>query len=52
MRNAATVGGNLAAALQRGLESDLVTVLIGGRGQVQLSNADGSRCAAEVNELN
>ncbi len=43
MRNAATVGGNLALAVKRGLESDLVTVLIGGRAQVQVSNADGSR---------
>ena len=43
VRNAATVGGNLALAVRRGLESDLVTVLIGARAQVQVANADGSR---------
>ena len=46
VRSAATVGGNLALAVRaRPLESDLVTVLIGARARVQVSNADGSRRA-------
>ena len=45
MRSAATVGGNLAMAVTARLESDLVTVLIGARARVQVSNADGSRRA-------
>ena len=46
IRSAATVGGNLALAVAaRPLESDLVTVLVGARAQVQVSNADGSRRA-------
>jgi len=49
VRSAATVGGNLALAVTaRPLESDLVTVLVGARAQVQVSNADGSRWAALI----
>lgn len=44
VRSAATVGGNLALSLQRRLESDLVTVLMGSGAKVEVSSSGGSRC--------
>jgi len=54
VRNAATIGGNLALARQRRLESDLATVLMGGGAIVRYveltasSNGHDVRCAASA----
>ena len=46
MRGAATVGGNLALARNRRLESDLAPLLLAAGARVTLASADGLRCAA------
>lgn len=45
MRAAATVGGNLALARNRRLESDLAPLLLAAGARVALASADGLRCA-------
>lgn len=45
MRGAATVGGNLALARNRRLESDLAPLLLAAGARVTLASADGLRCA-------
>ena len=45
MRGAATVGGNLALARNRRLESDLAPLLLAAGACVTLATADGMRCA-------
>lgn len=50
VRSAATVGGNLALSLQRALESDLVTVLMGCGAKVRVASSGGGRCAPAVSE--
>lgn len=44
MRGAATVGGNLALARNRRLESDLAPLLLAAGARVTLASADGLRC--------
>ena len=45
MRAAATVGGNLALARNRRLESDLAPLLLAAGARVALASADSVRCA-------
>ena len=44
VRGAATVGGNLALARNRRLESDLAPLLLAAGARVTLASADGLRC--------
>ena len=49
VRGAATVGGNLALARNRRLESDLAPLLLAAGARVTLASADGLRCAESLN---
>lgn len=48
IRNAATVGGNLALARERLLESDLVTVLIAAAAALQFLDLDAARKDCDI----
>lgn len=51
MRNAATVGGNLALARERRLESDLATVLMGAGASVLFLDLAGAAGAAPTEAI-